>query len=139
MRVFITSDANEESGVGEIVGRISGPTEDHFLRRRFGEGLSEVVIVLMCRDPDLNFRRRVRLAAKEQTLYMDIMLPLSKMRDSTPAHRLRYVGQQIVNEVPQVMRKYKFPAFDVDRFVSTLSEWVSNFHHLPAQARKPAK
>jgi hypothetical protein len=79
MHFRITSDVNKESGVGEVVRELSGPTRKHFVSRDYGSGLPFMGVVLMCRDPALDFKRRIRFAKKDRTLYMDVMLHLPDM------------------------------------------------------------
>jgi hypothetical protein len=124
MHLRITSDENERSGVGEIVDEISGPTRKHFVPEDYGVGLVGVVIVLTCRDPKLNFKRRVRFAKKERKVFLDIMLDLPTMIAASPEARKREVAQRLFNEVPEVLSRYKIPDFDKDAFVADLRTWI---------------
>jgi hypothetical protein len=126
MHFQITSDANQESGVGEVVGELSGPTHKHFVPRDYGSGLPRIGIVLMCRDPALNFKRRVRFAKKDQTLFMDVMLHLPDMIPLRHDERRRVVIQRLVREIPEVLAKYEFRDFDQTRFESDLRAWFSS-------------
>ena len=132
MRFAITGDVNQESGVAEVVFEISGPTEKHFIQKDYGAGLSGVVIVLMCRNPELNFRRRLRLAKKTQKLYLDIMLDLHEMVPLDHEARKRIVGHQISEELPPILRKYAIPDFDDARFVNDMRDWFGTIGLLPA-------
>ena len=125
MRFVITSDANHESGVGEVVDELSGPTRQHFLPRDYGSGLPQLGVVLMCRDPHLNFKRRVRFSKKDQTLYMDVMLHLPDMIPLTHDERRSVIVQRLEQEIPDVLTKYEFPDFDQTRFESDLREWFT--------------
>jgi hypothetical protein len=124
MHVRVTSDANQESGVGVLVLEISGPTRKEFLHRTYGSGLSGLVVVLMCRDPDLNFKRRIRFSKKEKKLYMDVMLDLSQMMRADHAVRKRIITDQLATEVPAILRKYAFDDFDEARFVDDWKNWL---------------
>jgi hypothetical protein len=79
MHFRITADSNQESGVGDVVTEMSGPTRQHFFPRDYGRGLLRLGVMLMCRAPHLNFKRRVRFFKKDQTLYMDLRLYLLDM------------------------------------------------------------
>ena len=68
MHFRITADTNEESGVGGVVEELSGPTRLHFESLDYGSGLPRLCVVLMCRDPNLDFKRRVRFSKQDQTL-----------------------------------------------------------------------
>jgi hypothetical protein len=125
-RFRITSDANEESGVGQVVDSTSGPTEDHFKNKNYGTGLSGIGVVLMCRDPRFNFKRRIRLAKKDKRLYMDIMLDLDQMKYNSPQARREIILQRIAKEVPEVLAKYQLTNFDRERFVFDLHTWLAS-------------
>lgn len=125
MRFMITSDANKESGVGDVVTDLCGPTLQHFGPRDYGSGLPQLGVVLMCRDPYLNFKRRVRFSKKDQTLYMDVMLHLPDMIPLSHDERRRVIIQRLEMEIPQVLSKYAFRDFDQPRFESDLRAWFS--------------
>ncbi|SRR6266545_4256252 len=124
MHVFITSDANQESGVGEFVDKVSGRTDAHFHEKDYGVGLHGLVVVLMCRNPDLKFKQRIRLSKKEKKLYMDIMLNLDEMKDATHETRKCIITERLANEVPAILRKYSIRDFDEERFVADLRSWL---------------
>src|SRR2546429_273707 len=115
MLLRITGDINAESGVAEVLYEISGPTEDFFTARDYGDGLRGVGVVLMCRNPALNFKRRIRLAGKDKTLYMDVMLELKEMSQATPGLRRRIISERLVEEIPAVVHKYSIRDFDEAR------------------------
>lgn len=125
MHVRITSDANAESGVASIVYEISGPTRHYFAAKSYGLGLLGLVIVLMCRDPELNFRRRLRFDRKKETVLMDIMLDLTEMRNADHERRKQIVLERIAAEVPEVLKKYSISEFDEPAFVADLKSWLS--------------
>ncbi len=125
MRLVITSDENEESGVGEVVDEISGPTRKHFMEEDYGRGLRDIGIVLMCRDPELNFKRRLRFSKKDQCLYMDIMLDLDQMTPLPHEARKRLILGRLADEIPAVLRKYDFKDFAEERFVKDLKNWLA--------------
>ena len=126
MHLRITSDANVESGVGQVIDEISGPTRKHFESKDYGETLLGIVIVLMCRNPELNFVRRLRFARKEKTIFLDAMLDLEQMRHADHQHRKRIVVGQLMMEVPLVLRKYSVAGFDEVRFLEDMNNWLTN-------------
>jgi hypothetical protein len=125
MHLRITCDANEESGVGQVVFKISGPTRRQFASKNYGIGLAGVGVVLMCRDPELNFKRRIRLARKEKKLFMDIMLDLAQMREADQEKRTRIIRERLAEEVPTVVGKYSIADFDKERFLADLKSWLA--------------
>ena len=126
MHFRITADTNKESGVGEVVYELSGPTRQHFISQDYGSGLPCLCVVLMCRDPELAFKRRVRFSEKEQTLYMDVMLHLPDLIPLAHAERRRAIVQRLEQEIPEVLTKYEFRDFDQPRFESDLHDWFTS-------------
>ena len=120
MHVRITGDFNAESGVDEVLNELSGPIRRFFLPKDYGSGLSGLVIVLMCRDSGLNFKRRIRVSSKEKKLYMDVMLDLLQMRPAEHQERKRDIIERLAQEIPIVLRKYALKEFDEVRFVGDL-------------------
>lgn len=123
MRFFITSDANSESGLGETLYGINKAFDDYFFDRFYDDSGIEMSVIFMCRDPRWNFKQRIRFSKKENRLYMDIMLDLNVMSSADLPTRKQIVGEKLVNEVPQIVAKYKFKDFDLKRFSSDLRSW----------------
>ncbi len=126
MHLRITADSNQESGVSEVVIELSGPTRQYFVPRDYGSGLPRLGVVLMCRDLELDFNRRVRFSKKDQTLYMDVMLQLSDMISLAHNERRRVIIERLSREIPEVLTEYKFRDFDQPRFESELRAWFSS-------------
>lgn len=124
MHVQITYDANSESGIRFVVEEMSGPTRKHFISREYGDGLKGIVIVLMCRNPDLNFKRRLRFSRKDKKLYLDVMLDLKQMIQATHQDRKQAVINHLTAEVSIALRKYSIPHFDEMLFVDELRSWL---------------
>jgi hypothetical protein len=139
MHLGITSDANSESGVGEIVDEISGPTRRNFVSKNYGVGLLGVAVVLMCRDPKLNFRRRVRFARKQKMVFMDIMLDLDQMRHAEHERRKRIVVERLAQEIPEVLSKYSIRDFDEARLEKDLKGWLTDIGAASGASHKKAE
>ena len=118
MLISITSDSNKESGVGEVVDEISGPT------KKYGVGLLGIGVVLMCRNPDLNFKRRVRFSKKEKILSMDIMLALDQAKQFVHKEKKNMIVDRILVEVPAVLQKYSISDFDKKSFLNDLEAYL---------------
>ena len=132
MRLMVVCDANQESGVGEVIYDICGPTHLHFVSKNYGNGLSGIGVVLMCRDPELNFKRRIRFSRKEKTVYIDVMLDLMQMRQLAHNVRKRIICERLTEEIPAVVRKYSIAGFDDVLFEQDLKAWLTgNFDSLP--------
>jgi hypothetical protein len=126
MHFRITSDANAESGVGDVVTEISGATRQHFASKTYGPGLSGLSVVLMCRDPELEFKPRIRFAKTERRLYMDVMLDLRQLVDLGHCGRRELVAVTLAHEVPHALQKYALPEFDSVAFVTDLQSWLAS-------------
>ncbi len=122
----ITGDITTESGVGPVIDAISGPAYDHFTPKEYGIGLIGVCVVLMCTDPRLDLKRRVRLSKKDRTLYMDIMLNHGDMAATTASRRKQVIVERIGAEVPEILSKYTIACFDRDAFLTDLGKWLSS-------------
>ena len=120
MDLCITCDANAESGVGEVIDEISGPTRRHFRTKDYGVGMTDMGVVLMCRNPKLNFERRIRFVRKAKTLYMDVMLDPDQMKQADHEARKKVVVQRLLEDIPVVLAKYSIDGFDDARFLSDL-------------------
>ncbi len=135
LHLRITSDANEESGVGEVVDEISGPTRKHFATKSYGIGILGIGVVLMCRNPELKFKQRLTFSKADKRLSMDVMLDLAQMRQADHQGRKRIIRERLAEEVPAVLRKYSIPDFDEERFVADLKHWLAEID--PASVESP--
>ena len=57
LKLGVSCDADWESRVDRILNSLP-----EFEMRDYGSSLSEIFVILMCRDPDFNFKRRIRLS-----------------------------------------------------------------------------
>jgi hypothetical protein len=125
LHLRITCDANEESGVGEVVDEISGPTRKNFATKNYGLSLLGIGVVLICRNPELKFKQRLKFSKSEKRLYMDVMLDLGQMRQADHERRKRIICERLAEEIPAVVRKYSVPDFDEERFAADLKSWLA--------------
>lgn len=127
MRVIITCDIAQETNVDKVVSDIEDlGLRDYFQEKDYGAGLRSFGVVLMCRNPDLIFKRRIRHARKESAFYMDIMLDYRAMVAASHRGRQREIAKRLFDEVPAVLAKYKIVDFDRELFVSDLQSWIGN-------------
>lgn len=129
MRLRIICDANAESGIGLVVFDISGQTENHFASLTYGEPLICLGIILMCRNPDLRFKQRIRFSKKEKKLYVDIMLDLNEMIRASHQERIKIVCDHLVKEVPAIIEKYSIPGFEQSRFIQDFQNWIKKLNN----------
>lgn len=127
MKLNILCDSDWESRVSSVLSQLSSSGYHRlFEERDYGIGLLGIVVVIMCRDPKLNFKRRVRFAKKEKHLYMDIMLNLDQMRQAEPNVRKRTIIDRLAEEVPIVLHRYAIPDFDDARFLADFKGWLKD-------------
>jgi hypothetical protein len=126
MKLNILCDANWESRLDSVLKDLSATDyRNLFNARNYGQGLIEVVVVLMCRNPRLNFKQRIRFAKKKMALSLDIMLDLDQMQKADDNTRRRIVIDRLTDELPVVLRKYSIPDFDETRFIDDLRSWLN--------------
>jgi len=124
MRFFITADYNWESKLDHAMRNLE--LADFFADRNYGEDLQGGIgVILMCRDPGLNFKQRIRFSKKDQALSMDVMLDLPFFVSASYARRREVVAKSLIAEIPRVVKKYKFTDFDVENFSIDLERIVS--------------
>jgi hypothetical protein len=116
MDVFITSDSNWEAKIEHATRTLS--LDAFFAERDYGPGQPSLSIVLMCRDPSLRFRRRLRLVHKKRRLYSDIMLDLPTMQTAGHAARRGSIAERLLQDIPPAIAKYRFSNFDLPAFSS---------------------
>lgn len=131
MRFNILSDIDWESRVDQTLAALAKLGYFEFFGERdYGEDLQGITIIFMCQDPALNFKQRIRLSKKEKKLYMDIMLDLPMMKESSPMQRQRIIAERLYDEVPKIVSKYKLDKFDTEKFVADLRAWLSSINWL---------
>lgn len=127
MELFVTSDTDQETKISEVVVEIHTPTQKHFANRSYGEDLTDITVVLMCRSPQHNFKQRIRYSKKERTIYMDVMLDYDMMLGISHVERKREIGRKMLGEIQHVLKKRRFSDFDEARFIDDLAAWVARW------------
>lgn len=79
----------------------------------------------MCRNPELNFKQRIRYTKKDQNLSFDLMLDYNQFVVMTPDQRVSEMCKRLLEEMPPIVKKYKFPDFDLDKFMDNLTSWFN--------------
>jgi hypothetical protein len=127
MRLNMLGDIDWESKVDKVLDAFSDTGyRTYFQDREYGEELVGITLVLMCKDPELNLKQRIRLSKTERKLYIDIMLDLPEMKRSDQPTRNRIVQQKLLAEVPAIIRKYKLKDFDTERFIKDFQEKLNS-------------
>ncbi|MDR7212734.1 hypothetical protein [Flavobacterium piscis] len=113
----ITADSWWETRVSDTLSLIPHREfRDFFYLKNYGTDLDKFVVVLMCRHTEYNFKQRIRFIKKEKALYMDIMLDFDLFVKITQEERNKIVFEKLIKEVPEIIAKYKFKDFDLDKF-----------------------
>jgi hypothetical protein len=125
MHFRVTGDTDAKSGVADLIYAISGPTRKHFIARDYGVGLAGIGVVLMCQDPKLELRPRIRHSKKEKMLYVDVMLSLPDMLEAKSEARRSTVFRELIAQVGAILEKRKISDFAHEQFISDLHDWLS--------------
>lgn len=126
MRIFITCDSFWEAQVDKIIDRIDDTGyKKYFTEQNYGTSLEGLTIVLMCQDPNLNLKQRIRLSKGERKIYIDIMLDLPLFLEITQKEREEIVVGKLITEIPLIIKKYKLEDFNLLKFEKDLKRWMS--------------
>ncbi|MCZ8021498.1 MAG: hypothetical protein O9302_06970 [Cyclobacteriaceae bacterium] len=129
MRFFITCDSFWEAKVDQIIDRIDGTGyKRYFAEQNYGTSLTGLTVVLVCQNPSLNLKQRIRLSKNERKLYLDLMLDLPYFLKITQVEREKIVVEKLIKEIPPIITKYKFEDFNIIKFQSDLKNWMSKIY-----------
>ena len=123
MRVNILCDASWAAKIDKILDALSDTNYRHFFEaKNYGSSIEGVVIFLMCLPSEYNLKQRIRFYKKEKTLYLDLMLDLALFKQIGQEEKNKIVAVKMINEVPQIIKKYKFKDFDLMKFEDDLKK-----------------
>jgi len=123
MYIRITSDSNWEARIETVMRKLNRTGYRPFFEgQNYGSSILGVSIILMCREKELNFKKRIRFDKKNRKLYMDIMLDIDLFMSLSEKGKDKVVVDKIAHEVPRTIAKYKFQDFDHDTFERDLRE-----------------
>lgn len=124
MRFFVTYDADRTAGLAIFLHFLyESGFDTYFSEKSFDDKKTNICGVLMCREPDLNFRQRIRLSAKDNTLYIDLMLDLRAVVLMSEMEKRSFVVRKMREEIPPIIAKYERLNFDVLRFSQDFRQW----------------
>jgi len=125
MRFNLLSDADWDSRIGKVLDALSETGYRKFFEEKnYGSSIDGITVVFMCRNPEYNFKQRVRHAKKEKKIYLDIMLDLNQFRQIGQKEREKIVAERLLSEVPPIVAKYKFIDFNLLTFTIDLKQWL---------------
>ncbi|MFC4476495.1 hypothetical protein [Flavobacterium chungangensis] len=133
MRFNIVSDTNYETKVSDhVTTQFSArELEDWLHFKNYGNDLLTIGVVLMCRNPEHNFKQRIRMDRKDKALYIDLMLDYNYfVSDITQEDRIKVVANKMMDEIPPIIKKYKLKDFDVDLFMQDLKKYLKKIKWL---------
>ncbi|MGN6646690.1 MAG: hypothetical protein ACTHJT_09170 [Cytophaga sp.] len=125
-RFNILADFYWETHIDKVLDALSDlGYRKYFSEQYYGSSLEGLTVVLMCQDPKLNLKKRIRLSKNEKKIYLDIMLDLTHFIAITPKEREKIVVDKLISEVPPIISKYKLEDFDLVKFEKDLKNWMS--------------
>lgn len=128
MRLNILCDADWEAKVDKVLDAFSNSGYRRFFEeRRYGGGIEGIVIGLICQDPSLKLKQRIKYAKKEKRIYIDIMLDLNQFKQLDQNQRVKIAAEKIITQVPSIISKFKIEDFDYAKFEQDLREWFSQY------------
>ncbi|WP_287906390.1 hypothetical protein [Acinetobacter sp.] len=124
----LLSDTDSESGILFAKQQItSNGFNKYITSENYGSDLNGVVIILVCRKPEIILKKRLRLSKKEKILYMDIMLDYDLFNNMEFEQRVTQICKTLLVELSQVLKKYKFEDFKSDKLIINLENWFLNY------------
>ena len=112
LRVTVLADMNWESKIDHAL-RVLELTKSFDERNHdYGASLAKICVVIMCRDPDLAFKQRIRYQKADCIFSMDIMLRLPEVVVMRHPQRRRLLADCLLEQVPERLRRYRFAEFD---------------------------
>lgn len=117
MKLNLLANMNWESKVDHAMKVVA---VDSLADIDYGPGLSKLVVVLNCRDPEFGHKQRVRLAHTTKTLNVDVMFDLHFFITATHTERRRKIYEEVLGQVWQVLEKRRIKNFESERFIHDL-------------------
>ncbi|MEG2802656.1 hypothetical protein [Stenotrophomonas sp.] len=124
MKLWISADSDWDTYVGRILSELA-PREDDFLGKDYGAGVQRVAVILMCREPELAFRRRHRFSKATRQYYTDVMLDYALMRQTDMIGRMRHVTDELHLQLSAMLGKRKLTDFNHTAFLEDLQAWLA--------------
>jgi len=126
MRVGMSYDANKEARLDEVIRGANASLGVFFSDRFYDDSGMNLFVVLMCRDPKLNFQKRIRLSRSDNTLYIDVMLDVTLMSAIDVESGRAIVARKMLEDIPIAIQTKRSIDFDSSRFIADLGTWFEN-------------
>jgi hypothetical protein len=128
MRFNILGDYTASSGVGIVLDNLTDKKYREFFQgKNYSQEIENITVVIMCQNPALELKQRIRFSKKEKKIYLDIMLDLSLISSMSYLQKETYIIERIVKEVPIIIEKYKIKDFNLVQFNTDLQEALSKW------------
>lgn len=125
MKLDFTADYDWQSRIDRILYHYIDNASE-FDARSYGGEVKSVALLLMCQDPELDFSRRVQFRRKKAEFYTDVMLDLPTIVPLSMKEKMRYVSQELLDQLSEQLNKVKFRDFDKARFIGDLEKWLKD-------------
>lgn len=127
MDVDISGDYDFESGLGKVLSGLTGTGyRRFFLEKDYGKSINIIAVGLVCQDPRLNLKSKIRMSKKDKALYVDIVCDLTEFKKMTLDEKGKLVVKLLLGEIPSIILKYKFNDFNLNQFNSDLRKLFNN-------------
>ncbi|MDQ1817651.1 hypothetical protein RBA41_30525 [Massilia sp. CCM 9210] len=137
MKCNIVGESDHDSGLSNVLYWLSRPEQWEAFAKDYGEGLEKLVIDVICAKLLDGLKPRIRFAKKTKYLYMDIMLDYDDFVRLTAEEKKERVMKRLLEDVPPIVRKYKFADFNTELFLSDFNRYYSGL--LAELPRTPAQ
>ncbi|ATQ78415.1 hypothetical protein CR152_30805 [Massilia violaceinigra] len=136
MKCDIVGESDHDSGLSNVLYWLSRPEQSEAFAKDYGEGLGELVIDVICSKLLDGVKPRIRFAKKTKSLSMDIMLDYDDFAPLTAEGKKKRVLERLLEDVPLIVRKYKFADFNTELFLLDFNRYFSGL--LAELPRTPA-
>lgn len=129
MEISIVLDYYWESRLNKVADKFRLSTFDYidyFKSKNYGSNVSAIIIGLICRWE--NPKPRIRFSKKEKALYMDIVFDLDQFIPMSLEEKMPIVSQRMLEDIPNIIAKYKFKDFDLDTFRNDLEHCLKEIN-----------
>lgn len=132
MKFKISSETlHFETGVSEINDKLKDEgLSDFFEPKVYGDPDFRIFALLSCMPPEFEAKRRRQFSKKENVLRLDIGLDFSEMTNANEKQKKDIVAEEMLEQIPQALRKCRNLHFDVDAFSEDLRSWFQGHNWL---------
>jgi hypothetical protein len=123
MKLDFTADYDWEARIDRIKSHYARNAED-FAFQSYGDEVTTVSLLFMCRDPSIKFKQRAQFLRKNSEFYTDIMLDLPTILPLSMKEKMHYVSRELLRQLSEQLSKRKFKDFDHIRFLHDLKKWL---------------